>query len=210
MSDLLFKKPALIIGKNLRFRQVGPQDAAFVLSLRLDESKNQHISETNPDVERQAEWICKSDADPKQSYFVITDNNQNLVGTVRLYDPTGASFCWGSWILGDHRPPSAAIESTLMVYAYGLFCGFERAHFDVRQENTKVWQYHERMGAVRVSEEGADYFYKIESAAIHDVFSRYKARVDNSISVQLGSDSFRSELNLTTMNWKTISDTTVS
>lgn len=208
MSDLLFKKPVSIIGKSLRFRQAEPQDAAFVLSLRLDETKNQHISATDPDVERQSNWIRTSQTDPRQSYFVIEDIDRNSIGTVRLYDPIGTSFCWGSWILGDRKPPSAAIESTLMVYAYGLFCGFDQSHFDVRQENTKVWQYHERMGAVRVREDAPDYFYVMEKDAIIDVLSHYRSRVDNSILVQLGSDNHASKLDLDKMEWQIIPDST--
>jgi len=32
----------------------------------------------------------------------------------------GDSFCWGSWILKDVAPQSAAIESALMVYSYAV------------------------------------------------------------------------------------------
>lgn len=208
MSDLRFKKPASIIGTNIRFRQVDPQDAEFVLSLRLDGNKNQYISETDPDVDRQAHWIHKAQRDPRQCYFLIEDSDKNAVGTVRLYDPKGTSFCWGSWILSDQKPRSAAVESTLMVYAYGLFCGFDRSHFDVRKENVKVWQYHERMGALRVGEDGPDYLYEMGNDAIHQMFSRYKARVGNRIIVGLGTTGGKNELDLDTIKWQIVADDT--
>lgn len=201
MNDIVFRKPAKVIGKNLQFRQTEPQDAAFVLSLRLDESKSRHISGTDPDVSKQADWIRGVYDDSRQAYFIIEDRDGNSVGTVRLYDPDGTAFCWGSWILGDGKPPSAAIESTLMVYAYGLFCGFDRSYFDVRRENVKVWQYHERMGAVRVREDGPDYFYSMSGAAISQVLLRYKGRVNDTIAVQLDADDLTAELDLGTMDW---------
>ncbi len=46
-------------------------------------------------------------------------------------------FCWDSWILKDGRPKHAALESALMVYAYGLdHLGFAGTHFDAARAKT--------------------------------------------------------------------------
>lgn len=177
-----------IVGKNLVLRSAVPEDAEFILSLRLDENKNKHISSTSPDVDKQKEWIRGSQNDREQSYLLIEDRAGKRLGTVRLYGPRNNAFCWGSWILSDERPASAAVESTLMVYIYGLFCGFESSYFEVRRENTKVWQYHERMGAVRVDEQGEDLFYEIDNSAIMNMLMRYKDRVDGKVLIQSSKD----------------------
>jgi hypothetical protein len=54
-----------------------------------------------------------------------------------------------------------------MVYAYAVdHVGFQAAHFDDRKGNERVWEFHERFGAQRISETEVDYHYKIESEAI--------------------------------------------
>lgn len=178
-----FMTDVKIVGKNLVLRSVVPADAEFILSLRLDENKNRHISFTSPDVDKQKEWIRRSQNDREQSYLLIEDRLGKRLGTVRLYGPRDSAFCWGSWILSDERPASAAVESTVMVYMYGLFCGFQSSYFEVRRENTKVWQYHERMGAVRVGEHGDDLFYEIDNSAIINMLMRYRERIDGKISI---------------------------
>ena len=170
-----FRRPALVRGPRLSFRDACPDDAAFILSLRLDPEKNAHLSATSPDLAQQSQWLTAYQSDPKQLYFII-EYEGRTVGTVRLYDQRGDSFSWGSWILSADAPKSAAVESTLMVYRVGLELGFNAAHFDVRKANEKVWQYHERLGAKRVSETDIDYIYSISRTDILAAIERYRDR----------------------------------
>ena len=118
-----------------------------------------------------------------QAYFII-EYQDAPVGTARLYDPQGESFCWGSWILHSSRPSQAAMESALMVYAYAVdHLGFTAAHFDVRKGNERVWQFHERFGAVRTAESDLDYFYQLDGKAIAASRERYRRFLDGSVSV---------------------------
>jgi RimJ/RimL family protein N-acetyltransferase len=172
--------PRMVTGSRLTFRPATPDDAAFILSLRLDEEKNKHLSATSPDVERQREWLAALPSD--QIYFII-EADARPVGTVRLYDQRGSSFCWGSWILSNDAPKSSAVESTLMVYATGLALGFTAAHFEVRKENVKVWQYHERCGAERIGEAEDEYLYTISEPAVQALFARYQSRLDGPVTV---------------------------
>lgn len=173
-----------IYGPQLVFRRARAEDASFILSLRLDMEKGQYLSKTSSDPNLQAEWIERTADDPTQNYFIIESHSGQRFGTVRLYGPRENAFCWGSWILANDRPPSAAVESTLMVYMYGLFCGFRSSYFDVRRDNVKVWQYHERMGAVRVGETESDYHYEIGPAAIANLLSRFGDRVGGEVLVK--------------------------
>lgn len=104
---------------------------------------------------------------------------------MRLYDPQGDSFCWGSWILKDGAPSSAAIESALIVYAYAIdHLGFRCSHFDVRKGNESVWRFHERFGARRVGETDLDYFYEIGPDEISAATHRYRKYLPNPIEVE--------------------------
>lgn len=168
------RKAAFVRGKTLLFRDATWDDAAFILALRTDEVKGRHLSQTPPSVSMQRAWLDQYAAQDHQAYFVIESAGEP-VGTVRLYDAVGDSFCWGSWILQAGAPPTAGIESAMMVYTYAVeHLHFLRAHFDVRKGNVRVWRFHERLGAVRVRESQADFHYEISNQAIAQALSRYR------------------------------------
>lgn len=179
------QKASLVIGKTLIFRDATTSDAPFILSLRTDSNKARHISHTSSDINKQVSWLddyaCKDD----QAYFIIENQVGESLGTVRLYDPQGDSFCWGSWIVKDGAPQSAAIESALMVYAYAIdHLGFRAAHFDVRKDNESVWRFHERFGAERVGEdEQQQYLYRISFELISAARQRYRKYLPGSVEV---------------------------
>jgi RimJ/RimL family protein N-acetyltransferase len=170
-------RPERVTGPNLTYRNAGPDDAEFILSLRLDPAKNAHLSQVPDDIERQRAWL----ADYADIYFII-EHQGRPVGTVRLYDQRGTSFSWGSWILSANAPKSAAVESTLMVYQVGIELGFSASHFDVRTANEKVWKYHERCGAVRVGETDDSFLYEMGKGEIIALLNRYYSR--GSIAVE--------------------------
>lgn len=173
-------------GKTLIFRDAVIDDAAFIVMLRTDPSKGRFLSATSPDVEVQKQWLTKYGQAEDQAYFIIENMAEEPLGTVRLYDPRGTSFCWGSWILKENAPQSAAIESALIVYQYAInHLGFESAHFDVRKDNVKVWQFHERFGAIRIGETEQDYLYEISSSAISTALEKYRRFLPHPITVEL-------------------------
>lgn len=177
------RKARRVMGKSLVFRNATVDDAEFILSLRTDEQKSRYLSAVSNDLDAQRVWLANYAQSNEQVYFII-EYQDEAIGTVRLYDARENSFCWGSWILKDSRPSHAAMESTLMVYAYAIdHLGFNAAHFDVRKGNEKVWQYHERYGARRVNESDLDYFYTLELAAIVDSRKRYEKYLPNGVSV---------------------------
>lgn len=177
-------RPKSVTGARLRFRNAERDDARFILSLRLDPQKNAFLSPTTDDERLQQEWLRRCDQSEDQVYFIIETMLGEAVGTVRIYDPVDDSFCWGSWILADGAPPSSAVESTVMVYRFGLACGFVAAHFDVRRGNEKVWRYHERLGAVRTAEDELDIHYAMDRQAIDALLDRYRERVPDGVSIE--------------------------
>ncbi len=150
---------------SVRLRLASEQDAAFLLTLRLDPSRNQNISATNGEIGAQIAWMrayALREAAGLEAYFVIEVDGQPQ-GSLRLYDyrPASDSFCWGSWIIRPGAPAATAYQSAILAYdlAFGALC-FAHSHFDVRQANLSVWKFHEKMGARLVREDSLDRFYE--------------------------------------------------
>lgn len=120
MTMPAFVKPRQVIGHHLVLRDATPADAEFIVALRTDESKSRFISKTSSDVSQQVAWLEKYAQDNSQVYFIMEDREHNPVGTVRLYDQQGDSFCWGSWVIREGSPSGYAVESALMVYQFAL------------------------------------------------------------------------------------------
>lgn len=151
------------------FRLVTAADAAFILGLHTDPVKGRNLSETENSVEAQQRWLAAYQTRflaGREAYFII-ENKGVACGTVRLYDyrPAEDSFSWGSWIIAADASPAVGLRSALLVYdlAFGPL-GFERAHFDVRQANARVWRFHERMGSALVRKDAIDRHYVYGSA----------------------------------------------
>lgn len=177
------RKAALVRGKTLIFRDATVNDAELILNLRTDEKKGRFLSATSDSLEAQQAWLRAYAASTGQAYFII-EREGEAIGTVRLYEALGKSFCWGSWIIADGQPAHLAIESALMVYAYALdHLGFEQAHFDVRKANEKVWRFHERFGAKRVREAGDDFFYELSMDSIQSSMERYRRFLPHGIII---------------------------
>lgn len=181
----LMRKAKRVIGKNIVLRDATISDAAFILALRTDNRKSQHLSFTPPELDKQVAWLEGYADKTDQAYFIIENRTGKSLGSVRLYDPQGDSFCWGSWILKNGAPQSAAIESALVVYAYALdHLGFKQAHFVVRKGNESVWHFHERFGAKRVAETELDYQYQIGQNEISVARLRYKKYLPEPLMIE--------------------------
>jgi RimJ/RimL family protein N-acetyltransferase len=165
-----------ISGRSIDLRPADMTDAEFVLKLRLDPQLNTHLSATAPAIAPQREWIRRCKDDPAQCYFIIQDKQGQPVGTIRIYDLQPDSFCWGSWILQPGAPRKAAIESALLVYEFAFYrLGFTRCHFDVRKQNTRVLDFHQRFGAKIVGETADDFFFHFFKADYEATREKYRA-----------------------------------
>ena len=143
----------------VRLRLATEADAAFLLDLRLDPTRNQSISATSTNLGDQVKWMRSYEARHlagQEAYFVIEVDGSSQ-GSLRFYDYDSVtdSYCWGSWIIRPGSAPATAFNSILLAYdlAFGPL-QFSRARFDVRQANMSVWKFHEKMGA-KLSHENA-------------------------------------------------------
>jgi RimJ/RimL family protein N-acetyltransferase len=178
-----FTRPRSITGRQLVFRDAVVADAEFILGLRTDEQKARYLSTTDADLGKQRAWMAAYAGDDSQIYFIITSLSGAPVGTVRLYDRRGDSFCWGSWIKSDAAPSNFGIESALMVYRYALHLGFTRAHFDVRRENTSVRQFHQRLGATVTGEDAENVYFDMSHEAILQALDHYRKYLPDKVVI---------------------------
>jgi RimJ/RimL family protein N-acetyltransferase len=164
-------------GKHIDLREITPDDADFLVRLRTDPDLNKHLSHTAADIEKQKKYILNYLASPTDFYFIITDRQQHPLGTIRIYDIQGSSFCWGSWILLREAPSSASIESALLIYDFAFFAlHYDKCHFDVRKANIKVVNFHNRFGARIVREDEINYYFHYDRESylqIRQKYSRY-------------------------------------
>jgi RimJ/RimL family protein N-acetyltransferase len=163
----------------LRFAE--ESDAEFILSLRLDEKYNKHLSVVENDIQKQIDWLRKYKIEEKnrvQFYFIIERVDGIRCGTVRIYDLKVDSFCWGSWILNENKSRTAALESAYQVYQFGFEdLGFKKSHFDVRKENITVNKFHQKMGAVKILEDQDNNFYEIHQNSVNKFFESFKGKL---------------------------------
>ena len=184
MSAVQIRKAEFIRGNKLALRNATVKDAAFILSLRTNQEKSRHLSRVSDDLSEQVTWLRAYVERDTEAYLIIEDLKGSQLGTVRLYDAQVDSFCWGSWILTDSAPSTAAIESALIVYTYALeSLGFDRSHFQVRKANERVWKFHERFGAERVSENDVEYEYTISNISIRSSIDKYRRYLPNGIII---------------------------
>jgi len=168
-------KAKKVVGKTLYLRNVTEDDAGFIFALRTDPGKNQYLSPTTGTVDDQRQWIRHYQLQPDQAYFIICDHDDKKLGCLRIYDPIDNSYCWGSWLMIQGQDVLVAMESILLLYAYGKFLGFSDARIDVRKENESVWRFHEQFSsAVLISEDSLNRYYIVSEDRIHVLLLKYK------------------------------------
>lgn len=151
-----------LIGKYVKLREVTVDDADFILSLRCDENKSKFLHKTEYNLENQIAYIKKYFEIPNEWYFIIENKEGKKIGTYRIYDVQGDSFCIGSWLMIDGVSPAESFESDWILRMYGFdVLGFKKIHFDVRKGNKKVIAYHKMVGARITGETELDWLWEI-------------------------------------------------
>ena len=167
------------------FREVTIGDAEFILSLRLNEKNRKWLSKTPTLVEDQIDYIKNYKLSNDQAYFIICKRSGTPIGCLRIYEPHGDTYCWGSWVTVIGLSPVVALESALLLYAYAKALGFKSARIEVRKENISVWKFHERaFGAIRVGETELDFLYVVTSEKIEAALARSASLVPNPLVIE--------------------------
>lgn len=151
-----------VLGPNLRLRLIEETDAAYVHALRVNPAYNTHLSAVTGDVKDQAAWIraYKSrEAAGQEYYFIIERHDGTRCGTVRLYDISGDTFTWGSWILDHNKTRKAALESTFLSFGFGfLVLDLSKALVDVRADNCHALAIYQRLGMSELRRDDQDIY----------------------------------------------------
>ena len=175
------RKAESIEGQTVVLRNVCVDDAAFILSLRCDPERGQFLNPTSPNLVSQKAYLEAYLHDTTSAYFIIkakgserSEDAKGSLGTIRLYDPQGESFCFGSFIVTHDAPRLTAIESLLMIFHFAVdHLYFKKTHFDVRQENIHAWKFYERFGAEKKSENTLDRFYGMSESQIKKALRKH-------------------------------------
>ena len=173
----------IIRGKTIDLRLVEKTDAEFILSLRLNNELNKHLSEVSSSLDLQVDWIQKykkREVNRLEYYFIIQDKiKKEKYGTVRLYDFREDSFCWGSWIIKPNSPAGTTIQSFVLSIGFGFdHLVFQRARWDVRKENKKAIELYELYGANIVAEDELNYYFEYMKEDYEKTRERYKKYLD--------------------------------
>lgn len=152
-----------LVGKYVTLREVRVDDADFILRLRCDEKKNQFLHKTEYDLPKQEAYIKHYFEISDEWYFIAEDKAGIPIGTYRIYDIQGDSFCIGSWLMVDGVTAEQSFETDYLVRMYGFnILGFNKIHFDVRKGNKKVWRYHMSLGAIKTGETELDFLWELK------------------------------------------------
>ncbi|MFA6635870.1 MAG: GNAT family N-acetyltransferase [Candidatus Omnitrophota bacterium] len=167
-----------LFGKNIDLRLVDTDDANYILELRTTHHATKYLSTTENDVKKQVQWIADykiREQNKKEYYYIIESKKCHKYGALRVYDLLENSFCWGSWIVEPDSPPYVAIESVLLVYEFGFnILGFPKCHFDVRNENKKVLEFHLRFGAQVVGKDDLNTYFNLNKNTFEKTKNKYK------------------------------------
>lgn len=148
----------IVYGTNIDLRPVEIEDAEFILSLRLDPELNQYLSPVEDNLEKQREWIKNYRLYSRDYYFIIQNKMQESIGTIRVYDIQDVVFCWGSWIVIPQARKYASFESAFLLYRFAFEgLGLDKTNFDIRKDNKRVLNFHQKFGATIFGETDADY-----------------------------------------------------
>lgn len=161
------QKSEAIHGKNLFLRNVTTDDAQFIFSLRSDPKKSKYLSKISESIQQQISWLINYQESDDQAYFIVCNQQGDELGCVRIYDPQGLNYAWGSWLMIDGLPPTYALEVVALVFSYGKALGFKTASLEVRKDNESVWRFHQKfLGAQRVGEDELNYMFLFSEQTI--------------------------------------------
>jgi len=157
---------ARMYGVKVRF--VTNMDAKKIIELRTNLALSRHISTTNPEVDKQIQYINDykiRERNGLEYYFAFSlIGSEEAVGFYRIYsiDYNEKTFTIGSWIFEHKVLESIPIIADILSKEFGfLILNLERCYFDVRRNNKKVMKYHNLFSPVFIREDEYEnnYYY---------------------------------------------------
>lgn len=147
-------------GKYVNLREAEVEDAAFILALRTDPKKSRFIHQTDPDLQKQIEYMKHYKTLEDEWYFIIENKQHEPLGTNSVYPYPPLTKEWistenpekgilgpGRWLIKDGANPMESIESD---YLIKLFF-FETLNLNdlpmmIHEDNKTVLNFHKKWG----------------------------------------------------------------
>lgn len=134
-----------ILGRYVSLRAVDKEDALFILKIRLDEKKKKFIHDTPNDQNLQEKWIEAQRRRENDYYFLILDKEGKPLGTISLYEISGASGELGRWVSYGNAYENLESAMLLHDFAYEKI-GLKEVHTTTMIQNEKVKKFWTRFG----------------------------------------------------------------
>ncbi len=164
-------------GRFVRLRPVTEEDAAFVLSLRLNPEYSRYLHKTSPDLENQKKWIREQRERAGDYYFVIEakdgDKPVGLIGLYNIVDDEGEP---GRWICPFN--PLWALESMYLLYRFAFNLPLKLLQGVAMTENTHVLRFHRTTGADLSEPELIDGVSMVRVKITPEFFKKFESKID--------------------------------
>lgn len=172
----------IIENYGIRLRSVEIADAEFIVNARTDEKRSRFISTTNPDIEKQQEWIKSykvREIQGTEYYFIAEDEEGESFATYRIYDITNDTCEIGSWVtLPGYTKSLNAIKVDIMMKEFAFEdLGFDQIKFEVRKKNFSVLKYHSLFKPTIYNETEKDVYFILNK----EDFFKQRNRLFNNI-----------------------------
>lgn len=135
-----------LTGNFVKLESVTPDDTEFILSLRLDDNMNKFLNKVDDDIEKQKKWIIAQQERIGDYYFIVTDKNNNKLGTISLYNIVNDEAEFGRWISRGNSLEN--LESVMLLHDFAFQeLDLKRVYSRTVEDNKKVVKFHKRFGA---------------------------------------------------------------
>ena len=125
-------------------RSVEVDDAQHILDLRLDESLNKFLNNTDPSVVKQRAWISNQRDVPNDYYFCLIASEASIPeGFVGLYNIKNKTGEWGRWVFS--KSATSAALSAGLIFEFGFSLGLEEIECNTLIGNSAVVAWHDRL-----------------------------------------------------------------
>ena len=151
--------------KKFKMRLVDENDAAFILELRTDPHLAKYLNPTSPEIKSQLKWIReykKREQAKTEFYFLFESYTGEKLGLTRIYNFTGDTFEFGSWIFKKNKnsPIPKLADLATKDFAFNEL-RFKKCVIIVNKKNINVIQY-QKLFHPDVSEDEVNYYFSID------------------------------------------------
>ncbi len=139
-----------LTGKYISLRSAIEEDAAFIIEIRNDSSKNEFVHNVDYDLEKEIQWI-KDQQHREGDYFfsIISRDKEQIVGNISIcnIDKSQNNAELGRWV--SYGSSIENLESVILAHDFAFdVLGLDCVYTKTLQENKKVVSFWKRFGGL--------------------------------------------------------------